>query len=133
MMTKIEQINWARTILTETPGTAYHAAEVASRLTREVRQLTRKIENLTLERDNARARLRQYQRKLAESEKQNEILEARDRVLSGKLRRETDDASLLRIGNGRLARQAAEQEIEIKRLKHRINELVRKLNGKVAA
>ena len=132
-MTKIEQINWARTILTETPGTAYHAAEVASRLTREVSKLTRKIEALTLERDNARARLRQYQHKLAECERQNELLEARDRVLSGKLRREMDDASLLRIGNGRLAKEAAEQAQENKRLKHRINELVRKLNGKAAA
>ena len=132
-MTKIEQINWARTILTETPGTAYHAAEVASRLAREVRKLTRKIESLTLERDNARARLRQYQHKLAECERQNELLEARDRVLSGKLRREMDDCCLLRIGNGRLARQAAEQEIENKRLKQRVNELVRKLNGKAAA
>ena len=132
-MTKIEQLNWARQILAATPGTAYHAAEVASRLTREVRKLNRKIESLTLERDNARARLRQYQHKLAESEKQNEVLEARDRVLSGKLRREMDDASLLRVGNGRLARQAAEQEIENKRLKKRVNELVRKINGEVAA
>ena len=124
-MTKIEQLNWARLILTETPGTAYHAAEVASRLTREVSKLTRKIESLTLDRDNARARLRQYQHKLAVSETQIEVLEARDRVLSGKLRREMDDASLLRVGNGRLARQAAEQEIENKRLKKRVNELIR--------
>ena len=151
-MTKIEQLNWAKQILADDPTAQQRDAAAINRLSAEAHDLRMQLETMALKRDNALARLRLYQRKLSKSEHDREVLEVKDSALSDKLAREEDNALFLRLDCKRLKTQLAElkpqyarlqnrfavvdSELEcardeIKRLKLRVNELVRK--GKVAA
>ena len=150
-MTPIEQINWAKQVLADDPTAQQRDADTINRLSAEAHGLRMQLETMALKRDNALARLRLYQRKLSKSERDRETLEAKDNALSDKLAREEDDARFLRLDCKRLKTQLEElkpqyarlqnrfavvdSELEcardeIKRLKQRVNELVRK--GKVS-
>ena len=146
-MTKIEQIAWAKQVLADDPTAQQRDAAAINRLSAEAHDLRMQLETMALKRDNALARLRLYQRKLSKSERDRETLDAKDLVISGKLAREEDNARFLRLDCKRLKAQIAElkpqyarlqnrfavvdSELEcardeIKRLKQRVNELVRK-------
>ena len=146
-MTKIEQINWAKQVLADVPTAQQRDADTINRLSAEAHGLRMQLETMALKRDNARARLRQYQHKLAESERDRERLQENGLVISGKLAREEDNARFLRLDCKRLKAQIAElkpqsarlqnrfavvdSELEcardeIKRLKQRVNELIRR-------